>query len=86
MKQKNYQVIVCSSGDGVEEHEVLKVRNFSSLPLLGHVGGPEQLSRRHQTCSTSLRDAVLDADPDPRKGLDNLLDRVLVGECEHDRS
>lgn len=34
--------------------------------------------------SPSLRDAVLDADADPRQRLDHALHRRLVGEREHD--
>ncbi len=63
---KFYQVVVGPSGDGVEEHEVLEVGDFSPLPLLGHVGCPEELPRRHQACPAGLRDAVLDAHADPR--------------------
>ena len=81
-----HQVIVSSSGNCVEEHQILKVGDLSPLPLLGHVGSPEQLPRRHQTCPTCLRNSVLDADADPRQRLDHLLDRVLVREREHDGS
>ena len=31
------EVVVGAAGDGVEEHEVLKVGDLPPLPLLGHV-------------------------------------------------
>ena len=38
------------TGDGVEKHEILKIRHFSFLPTLRHGGFLEQLARRVQWC------------------------------------
>ncbi len=42
------QVSLVFTRYGVEEHEVLKVGDLSSLPALGHVGGLVELFRTGQ--------------------------------------
>lgn len=45
--------------DCVEEHEILKVGDFSTLPFLCHVGGSHQLARRHHRSSSVKKKHVI---------------------------
>ena len=49
------QIVVASTGDGVEKHEILEVGYLSPLPALRHVGHFEQLLRVSQR-STSAKE------------------------------
>lgn len=46
--------------DGVKEHEVLKVGDFSPLPSLRHVGRLEELTRRRQGDTSEMQTHEID--------------------------
>jgi hypothetical protein len=92
------EVIVSAARNCVQEHQVIKVGDFSTLlkflllasfyndayPFFRHITSLEQLSRQHQRSFAALWQSILYAYSDSWQMLDNLLDDLLIRKCKHD--
>ena len=71
------EVVVGAAGDRVEVHEVLEVGELAPLPLLGHVGGAEELVGGGERGVARLRQAVARSDAHARQNVHHLLAKYV---------